>query len=344
MTAYTAIYEQGPGDGAPLDEREAARRASAPYPQAELREVPARVEDLLAVLRRIVWHMDGPGFSPAVFPLWRIMEGIHAEGVKVVLEGQGADELLGGYAWHLAAAVVDDAEAAWRQHSLRRLGDAGRALGSVPGAFPARAVAGNIAAELFAPARRFEERRRTLGQVLAPELAAEIRPLDRRATAGGGRLRERLLADFTSELLPSLLHYGDTISMAHSIEVRLPFLDHRLVELCFALPDRYKVDGGSTKAILRTYLRSGGRTEVAAARRKRGFPTPSAQWLADDDGAVLREVLLDRGAASAPYVRRDALERAIARHADGHYAAGDMLFALLSTELWLQECVQVGAA
>ena len=96
LHAYTAVYAERGADGRVLDERASARAALAPYAGGVLHEIGAHVDDLLDTLRRIVWHMDGPGFSPAVFPLWQIMRGVRADGVKVVLEGQGADELLGG--------------------------------------------------------------------------------------------------------------------------------------------------------------------------------------------------------------------------------------------------------
>ena len=96
------------------------------YDRVDLEQVPASVSDWLSVLERIVWHMDGPGYSPAVFPLWRIMERARASGTPVVLEGQGADELLGGYTQYAAVALWD---------SLSRL----RLLNVRPGFRPVRA-------------------------------------------------------------------------------------------------------------------------------------------------------------------------------------------------------------
>jgi asparagine synthase (glutamine-hydrolysing) len=340
MTAYTAVYEDTGPDGRPIDEREAASRAVAPYPQARLREMPAGSPDLLDVLRRIVWHMDGPGFSPAVFPLWEIMAGVRRDGVKVVLEGQGADELLGGYSTHLAAVLLDLVGQAVHERRPAALAAAVRSAGAVRGAFSPLRVLGDMADEVFAPAARWDQRRRTLRDVLDPALLPVWPGAEAVANGAGDRLRRRLLADFRADLLPGFLHYGDAVSMAHSVESRLPFLDHRLVELCFALPAAHKLRDGTTKAILRAYLDRAGQSEVARTRRKRGFPTPASQWLARDGGAVLREVLLAPGAAVAPYVRRDELARAIERHAGGMLAAGDALFGLLSTELWLRECIQ----
>ncbi len=344
VRAYTSVYEELGPDGSPIDERVSARLALAPYAGSILREIAAPVDDLLTVLRQIVWHMDGPGFSPAVFPVWRIMRAVRADGVKVVLEGQGADEMLGGYASHLAAAILDALATGLRQRSASALGQAARAARTIPGAFSLRRVLGDMVAELVAPARRWDQRRSTVLQALRPELLPLERPRAPAGCDGRSRLERRLLSDFCLDLLPAFLHYGDAISMAHSVESRLPFLDHRLVELCFRLPADHKVRDGSTKAILRAYLCHAGQEQIAGVRRKRGYPTPSSKWLAGDDGAVLRDVLLDPGARTRDYVERPALERLIARHAGGMLAAGDVLFGLLCTELWLETCAGAASA
>lgn len=338
VRAYTAIYSSSSREAGLVDEREWARLAASRYERTELREIVASDQDLLDVLRRIVWHMDGPGFSPAVFPVWRIMESVHGEQVKVLLEGQGADELLGGYSAHVAAALRDSVARAIRERSAAAGTEAVRTVRGVPGAFSVRRVLGDLAGEVSEPARRWDVRRSTVVDALRPELIPPPPP-EPSAVDGRGYLGERLLRDFARDLLPGFLHYGDAISMAHSIESRLPFLDHRLVELCFRMPGEYKLRAGRSKAVLRSYVQRAGHREIAVCRRKRGYPTPTSQWLARDGGSLLRQLLLDRDAFTRAYLAPDALERLIDRHAGGMLAAGDVLFGLVSTELWLQECV-----
>lgn len=342
VRAYTAIYPSADGEAGLVDEREWARLAAAHYERTELVEVIASDRDLLGVLRRIVWHMDGPGFSPAVFPVWRIMESVRAEQVKVLLEGQGADELLGGYSAHAAAALRDSLARAIHERSAAAGTEAVRTARGVPGAFSVRRVLGDLAGEVSEPARRWDLRRSTVVDALLPELMPP--PPEPSAVDGRGYLGQRLLRDFTRDLLPGFLHYGDALSMAHSIESRLPFLDHRLVELCFRMPGEYKMRTGRSKAVLRSYVRRAGHGEIADCRRKRGYPTPTSQWLARDGGSLLRELLLDRDAFTRAYLAPDALQRLIDRHAGGMLAAGDVLFGLVSTELWLEECVHPGRA
>jgi asparagine synthase (glutamine-hydrolysing) len=329
LRAYTSVYDVDPA----FNELAYARRAAARYPGVELVEVPAEVDDWLGVLRQIVWHMDGPGFSPAVFPLWQIMAAARRDGVVVLLEGQGADELLGGYATHYAAALA----------GVRRPGDVVTMLRGGARSFGLRRLAAESAIRSIAAARRFDQRRSTVAAALSDDLRALDGGGGARSFPGRDALDTRLLETFTTDLLPGFLHYGDAISMAHSVESRLPFLDYRLVELCFTLPAREKIGGGETKAVLRRYLHRAGQSAVAGRARKVGYSTPTNVWLAADDGALLRDTLLAPNARVAPYVDRARLSRVIDRHVGGAHSAGDVLFALLCTELWLDECV-AGAA
>jgi asparagine synthase (glutamine-hydrolysing) len=203
-------------------------------------------------------------------------------------------------------------------------------------------VLGDLIGDVLPGARRFDARRSTVVDALRPGLLPAPAP-DPVAPDGRDPLGHKLLLDFARDLLPGFLHYGDAISMAHGVESRLPYLDHRLVELCFRMPSAHKVRDGRTKAVLRAYLHRAGHERVAECRRKRGYPTPTSGWLARDGGAVLREHLLDPGARTRDYVDPGALERLIERHAGGMLAAGDVLFGLLCTEIWLQECVSLGA-
>jgi asparagine synthase (glutamine-hydrolysing) len=127
--------------------------------------------------------------------------------------------------------------------------------------------------------------------------------------------------------------------MAHSIEVRLPFLDYRVVEFVSSLPGSFKVGDGQTKRILRSHLRTIGLPEIADRRDKQGYPTPADTWLRANDGAVLRSALLSPRAAIHAYCRPDRLKRLIDRHVSGSNAAGNALYRLLTTELWLRSCI-----
>jgi asparagine synthase (glutamine-hydrolysing) len=274
--------------------------------------------------------MDGPGYSPAVFPLWKIMERARASGVPVVLEGQGADELLGGYTQYAAVAL-------WESLTRLRLPTFAREFGSYTRTFSLRMLTLWLARERASFAIRAYRRRVGALGTLDPEF---VRRFD-----GGGSpkpartLNGRLAADLTRDVLPGLLHYGDAISMAHSVESRLPFLDYRLVELAASLPGAFKVGAGETKRILRDHLRSVGLPAIANRPDKQGYPTPADTWLGTGGGAVLKELLLSPGAEIRAYCVPTQLERLIDHHAAGRGGAGNHLYRLLTTELWLRSCI-----
>ncbi len=333
VESYTAVYGDHPAAQG-LDERMWARLAASGYDNVALHEVEASNDAWLDTLRRIVWHMDGPGFSPAVFPMWMIMQRARAQGVPVLLEGQGADELFGGYSYYAALAFVDRlTERTWpfaRATGALGAAQAGIRAGSAP------RFARDVAAAVLPPARDWERRRSTLRPALASSPAPTWRAGEPRPEVAG-RCERRLHSDFARVRLPAFLQYGDAVSMAHSIETRLPFLDYRLVEFGMRLPPPARIWAGDTKRLLRQHLRGVGQHEIADRRDKRGYPTPAHDWLAADHGAVLRELLLDRDARIRPMIDSAGLERVINRHAAGGYSAGDALYGLLATELWWQQ-------
>ena len=339
--AFTSIYGAAGGH----DERAWARMARAPYDDVTLEEVDTPREEWLPTLEQIVWHMDGPGISPAVFPLWRIMRKARAERIPVLLEGQGADELLGGYAVHRAHALLDRARQIGHGAPLRETRAWMGMLGSALEANGARRTAIDTATVASPRLRKLRERYAGARACLAPEFTEHAEGhasgLEDRTRSGAARdrLGARLERDFSSDVLPAFLHYGDAISMAHSIETRLPFLDYRMVEFCVRLPATLRGGGARSKEILRSYLRGNGQGTIAARTDKKGFPTPAAAWLGAHDGQLPRELLLAPDARIAPYIDRAAVTRLIDRQVAGRYAASDQLYALTTAEIWLRTCV-----
>jgi len=329
LRAFTSVYAV-PTAHEVVDERRWATLVARRYDRVDLEQVPASAGDWLMVLKRIVWHMDGPGYSPAVFPLWRIMEHARASGIPVLLEGQGADELLGGYTQYAAVAL-------WDLLSRRQLSTFAKDFGSYARTFSVQMLALWLARERLGFAVRTYRRRVGALGTLDPDFVRRSGtglPPERARTVNG-----RLQADLTRDILPGLLHYGDAISMAHSIETRLPFLDYRLVEFVSSLPGEMKVGGGDTKRILREHLRSVDLAIVADRRSKQGYPTPADTWLGDKRGAALKDLLLSPGAEIRAYCRPKQLERLIDYHASGRGGAGNHLYRLLTTELWLRTCI-----
>jgi asparagine synthase (glutamine-hydrolysing) len=151
-----------------------------------------------------------------------------------------------------------------------------------------------------------------------------------------GWLTNVLYWELTRTRLPALLRYEDRLSMGHSIESRVPFLDHRLVELAFALPDSAKLHGGWSKYAMRRALEGLLPASVVWRRDKKGFPTPVGNWLRDERGQAAIDVLRDPSRRSRDLFPARALEPTIQAHVSGRADRSWQLWRALSTELWLQ--------
>jgi len=325
---FTASY---PGED--FDEAGRARALSdklgmSPNP------IPALAGDFLDLMRHCVRHIEGPNRAPAVLPLWNIMKTAR-EKVTVLLEGQGADELLAGYPHPDFPALVADHLAA---------GHPGRALHelrSQVGIIGAREVVLWATRAMFPRAQGLFTRARGDAFVLDGDLAT--------ATAGpSGRLDppppirgrlNRLLREQHEGGLVALLHHGDAISMAHSIESRLPYMDYRLVEAVFRMPGELKIQSGLGKAVLRRAVHDDVPHELLYARRKLGFRTPLARWFREEVDRTVYPVLLSERCLSRGVFSPKHLRAAIDRHREGRVDLSHYIFRWIGTELWFQEFI-----
>jgi asparagine synthase (glutamine-hydrolysing) len=280
----------------------------------ELHWVSPEPGDVLETIRRIVWHHDAPTPIRGRLAQWHVLEeaGRH---VKVVLDGQGGDELLAGYSRFVVPYLLDQVRLSGRRGGLLR-------------------ELGGLA--------RIESRSRLWFLALASVRAARAgAPADRPYRS---RLNNLLWNELRSEGLPEVLHAEDALSMAFSVESRTPFLDHRLVELCFSLPFTDKIADGWTKSILRRALREEVPTEVLERRRKLGFSAPAADWLRRDaTRAQVRDLLLDRRALDRGYLDGRRVELGLRAFESGPqlYVAHRVgrVWRWITLELWFQQFV-----
>lgn len=333
VRCFTSVY----GESERGEERWA--RIATEACGADLEAVVAGHQDWLATLGDIVHHMDGPGYSSAVFPLWAIMKRARASGVPVLLEGQGADELLGGYphytAIQLAAAVRTTLSGKTSIADLRRAFTAAKAT------FGARGLAAwmlrqNVGGALkrFDPKNARHRMMRDVEGSLQESARATPPP-------GYTPLQKALHSDHSDTVLPSLLHYGDAISMAHGIEARLPFMDYRLVEWAFRKHPPLIVDG-KTKAPIRSYLAANGMQAIAERRDKLGYPTAIARWINTGEGRVMIDDWL--ASSNVPlwsFIERSAVARLVAKARTGDSTAIFHTYKLVVTNIWL---MQIGTA
>lgn len=327
---FSASYDEG------VSEAEAAREVSLSLgmrPNA----VPAFSGDFLETLRKCVWHLESPSRTPAVIPLWNIMAAAR-ERVTVMLEGQGADELLAGYAHQcFVPATLGrlDERRPWQalrelRGHIENLGPLTILLWAARTAFPSgqrvlTAWRGDSA--VYAGPLRHGERIRN----------DDARP----------EIKDRLNAELRTQhegQLVALLHYGDAISMAHSIESRLPFMDYRLVEFTFRVPGRLKMRDGLGKWLLRYAVRNDVPDRIRLNRRKLGFVTPIGQWFRDAPEKTVYPILLSDSCRRRGIFSPARLEAALERHRHGRADLSNQIFRWLTTELWFQLFIDGSAA
>jgi asparagine synthase (glutamine-hydrolysing) len=156
---------------------------------------------------------------------------------------------------------------------------------------------------------------------------------------GSDAVRQRLQVDHARAILPGLLHYGDAIAMAHSIESRHPFLDFRLVEWLFRAPTAIKLHEGQTKWVLREYLRSHGQAAIGNRRDKKGYPTPAGEWLASSEGRQIEAQILQPGSRLQEWCDPARLARLFEMNRRGVIGTEHHVYKLASTQMWMDRCL-----
>jgi asparagine synthase (glutamine-hydrolysing) len=335
------------GFGEPrYDERAFAQEVAGRYATEHAEVVLS--PDVSATLPRLAEAYDEPHGDEAALPLFLICEAARRE-VTVALTGDGGDESFGGYERYLAhelAGRLPSPGAGALAAGLRRLSSEprspatraarflemvaappGERYGRIVEVFPAR-----LRAELWEP--EFVPRPRPAWELLGAP--------DRPGIAGLQRL------DVRTYLPDDLLLKADIASMAHSLELRSPLLDRRVLELGISLPDRLKSSvpwdrpwdvAASTKAALRRAFAADLPAEVAQ-RGKKGFGVPLTAWFRGELRELARDVLLDGTARSRGQLRPAAVERLLDEHASGRADHGHRLWCLVMLELWQRTWVE----
>ena len=312
---------------------------------AEGHEVVVDERDFFGALPRLVWHEDEPIAHPSSVPL-HFVSALARQHVKVVLTGEGSDELLAGYGKYPRALFNWRAGGVYERlvPSAVRATVASSVVPRLPGAAGRYARRSFLAMPRRADAMFFDNfagvPHQLLRAVLQPDVmagadlyGASLAWFER--PDGSSRVLDRLLYADLKTYLVELLMKQDQMSMSTSIESRVPFLDHQLVEFAARLPHRLKLAGFSTKRVLREAAR-GLLPEAILTRPKMGFPVPFAQWVRGPWNAVAREVLLDRRSRERGITNPAAVEALLDAHRDGRRAGGDAIWALLNLELWFR--------
>jgi asparagine synthase (glutamine-hydrolysing) len=314
--------------GSPDDETSFARRVSR-HLGTEHHEVAVNPEDFYEDLQRLIWFRDVPisqTSDVAVAALARLA----SKHVKVVISGEGSDELFAGYPKYRLARVT-------------------RAAGVVPVGLrePVLALARRTVGarrDRVATAIRALEGRTEWDRIrgwFAPFSVAEVEVLA--GTSGrtttpfveldGDAVRRLGLVDLSSWLADNLLERGDRMTMASSLELRPPFLDNRVVEFALALPSNVKLHRGVPKWPVKELAKRFVDADIAD-RPKVGFKVPLSEWFRGKLEAPLRDLLTGPDSHVASWLDRQAVETLVDDHVAGRRDLGKQLWPLFSLELW----------
>src|SRR5437867_701010 len=316
--------------------RQAARAA-----RAEHREVVVTPAEFFRALPRLVWHEDEPIAFTSSVPL-HFVSRLAREHVKVVLTGEGADELFLGYNRYRVTAWNDRVGAVYGAVVPRTIRQRLHALtGRLPRAVR-RCAERTFLALPPGPRARFYENFAVFAEPLQQELLASPGLLAiRDPYAEGLRCYEEATGDALDRMsqadlqtyLVELLMKQDQMSMAASVESRVPFLDHKFVEHAVAIPARFKLRGSRTKAVLRAAL-SGRVPRPTLTRRKMGFPVPVGAWFRRAFWPVVEEFVLGPRTLARGLFRPSALRQLAEEHRTGAWRHDDRLWLLVNLEIW----------
>jgi asparagine synthase (glutamine-hydrolysing) len=335
-------FTVGFSDADIVDERPFARLASDCF-KTRHRELTISAGDFAAFLPQYVWHMEEPVCEPPAIALYYIAR-LARQHVKVLLSGEGGDEAFAGYPEYrnypaferfkaLAGPVRGAAKAAF--------GLAGRITGDERLARYAALFdlqpSDYYLSRVTSPHDYFNRNKTSLysdalASTVSSGRSSEVTRTLFQRTAGAHLLNQMLYVDAKSWLPDDLLVKADKMTMATSVELRVPFLDHTVLEFAAGLPPEFKVMAHKTKRVLREAFR----TRVPPAiltRKKAGFPVPYARWLARDLRQLVRDTVLSSRAMARGYFRKDVLTSLLDENSRPSVPARE-IFSLLVLELW----------
>lgn len=295
--------------------------------------------DVCQIIEEVVWHHDEPFADVSSVPTYMVSK-LASEHVKVVLSGDGSDELFAGYNRYAQDRRKERFEKIpkfVRQNILNPLSHA----------LPRRAYGKNFVRNIsLNPASRYVDsisffHPELLHEILSRQTQQALQHHDP-ALAFTQIYAESPNADHTARMLyldtktylpGDILAKVDRMSMAHSLESRVPFLDHQLIEFAANIPSNLKLKGLTTKHILKQAVK-GLIPDHVIFRRKQGFSVPIREWFKRDLRAMLHDILLDRKTIERGYFNEHAISSILKEHESGRRNYDRHLWGLLTLELW----------
>lgn len=326
-------------------------RTVAEHIHSRHHEVRLSREEFFQALPKLIWHEDEPIVWPSSVALFFVAR-LASERVKVVLTGEGSDETLAGYtryAWTLLNSRMDKVYRTLMPALLRD------ALRNGIDRFPISAASKRKLQHTFIgrdgaswPSFYFDNFYSAFAAGEQTEvLTDKAKESGGSAYAGSmkywdrssGKLLNRLLYTDIKTYLVELLMKQDQMSMAASVESRVPFLDHKLVEFAASIPADYEIKGMAGKCILKSAAEDLLPRSIVY-RQKLGFPTPWAYWLADESLGKIKQLLMEPRSVERGIFRDEVIRRIFEEHSSGRSDHGNRIWRLLNLELWFRVCIE----
>lgn len=342
MRAFTGKFDMGPA----YDESPHAR-AVAEAKGMTLDETVIREADFVDHLPTVIYHLDAPVAGPGSLPQFLTAKSA-ARHRKVVLGGQGGDEIFGGYARYLIAyfeqcikAAIDGTMNSGNfivtYESIIPNLSALRSYKPLLQDFWREGLFEDLGPRYF----RLINRSRDVGREVRWDVLGDYNPYETfRTIFEGDNVRKESYFDRMTHfdfktLLPALLQVEDRVTMAHGLESRVPFLDHRLVEYAATMPSNVKFKNGAMKHLLRTAFADTLPRSVLDRKDKMGFPVPFTEWAARPGRTrdFVRDTLGSSAARGRPWMNADEVLKGL----DAEPRYGRKLWGLLSLELWQKQ-------
>ena len=311
-------------------------------------EVVVSPEEFFNMLPRLVWHEDEPLAHPSSVALY-FVSLLASQHVKVVLTGEGSDELLAGYGRY--RKTILNLSLGKHYRTLTPSVVRGAVRSGIQG-LPTSKVRQKLLRSFLGVAPDIESiyfdnfavfPLAMQGDLLSKETLERIGGIDPYAgvraaleQTDADSLLDRLLYADIKTYLHELLMKQDQMSMATSVESRVPFLDHKLVEFTCSLPERLKLRGGTTKYILRESMK-GVLPEAILSRSKMGFPVPIAAWFRGAYRSIIDEYVLSERAMSRGLFNGEFVRDLVHRHQSGAENHEERLWALVNFEIWQRQ-------
>jgi asparagine synthase (glutamine-hydrolysing) len=345
-------YTVGFTDSGVIDERPYARQAASMY-GSEHHEITIGSQQFADFLPQYVWHMEEPVCEPPAVALYYV-SALAREFVKVLISGEGGDEAFAGYPDYRSILWLERVKKLCKPMNAA-LSEIAGLLSELPGAHKLRKYAPLLNSSFGSYYYSRASSPFTFFNAHISELYTdEFREMTDKGystyparqhlqnSGATGTLARMLYVDTKTWLPDDLLIKADKMTMANSVELRVPLLDHKILEFAASLPTNHKIRGLTTKYIAKKALGQRVPKEILN-RKKAGFPVPYDRWLRRELNGWLRDILLDRATLARGYFRRTGIEALLLENRrSGRYSKE--LFSLLVLELWHREFLKGDSA